>query len=212
MSTLTPDHERVLVAAEKLQLARAKAIQSYASLEQVLCELFSYASETIPPVAGTIYFKITASRTRLDILDKLMKIKHKSTYALFFNSMRKMVDMIERNRNEIVHWHMLGVGDEGSTGRAEFREMVLFPPNFWIIDQNTPRYTIDDLLNFKSQCDFLGMAVRMFVDTLNNREFLGRPPIDPGIFQRALEYPPSADHPLAGIRPTSWETPQTEAP
>jgi len=212
MTTLTPQQKQIVAAAQELQLARAKAIQSYADVEQVLCELFCYLSDTNPAVAGTIYFKITTSRTRLDILDRLMRLKHKSTYNLFVNSVIKMAGVIEKNRNAIIHWNMLGVGGEGTKGHPEFREMALFPPNFWTIDENTPSYTINHLNDFKAQCDFLRMAVRYFVDMLNNREILGRAPIDAAIFQQALEYPPPATHPLAQEHPTDWETPTTKNP
>jgi len=66
---------RVKAAERKLKIARANAIQQYADLEQALCELFSYLSDTNPIVAGTIFFRITSAHSRRAILDKLMRKK-----------------------------------------------------------------------------------------------------------------------------------------
>jgi hypothetical protein len=195
MTNLTPAQKRIVAAGRRLQLARADAIQSYADLEQALCELFSYLSDTNPAVAGTIFFRITNARSRSAILDKLMHMKHKANYRLFFNSLLKMLGPIEEKRNGIIHWHMLGLGDKGPTGHPEFREMALMPPNFWTIEENTPSYNISRLNEFQAQCDFMTKATRLFVDKLNHRAALGV--ASPDIFQQSLEYPPPAVHPLA---------------
>jgi hypothetical protein len=196
MTKLTARQRKVVSAERKLQLARAEAIQSYADLEQALCALFSYVSDTNPQVAGTIYFKITNSRARSDILAKLLRMKHKDTYNLFFNSLNKMIGEIDGKRNSVIHWHMLGIGDSGRRGQPRFREMVLLPPNFWTIDENTPSYNISSLNQFKTQCDYLAWATNSFVNKLNRREVLGV--ASPDIFQQPLNYPPPPpDSPLA---------------
>jgi hypothetical protein len=123
--------KRILnTATRKLQIARADAIQSYTGLEQTLCELFSYLSDTNPAVAGTIFFRLTNASSRSDILHKLMRMKHGDEYRLFFNSVLKLVRLMDGIRNEIIHWHMLGFGGEGPDGKPLFREMTLTPPNF----------------------------------------------------------------------------------
>ncbi len=188
MTKLTTRQKKVVAAERKLQIARAKAIQSYADLEQALCELFSYLSDTNPQVAGTIYFKITASRARSDILAKLLRMKHKDTYNLFFNSLIKMVAEIDGERNNIIHWHIQGIGDRGKRGQPRFQEMVLLPPNFWTIDENTPAYKLSRLGEFKIKCDFLAKATKGFVDKLNRRVALGV--ASPDIYRQPLEHPP----------------------
>jgi hypothetical protein len=193
MTKLTARQKRVVAAGRRLKLARAEAIQSYAELEQSLCELFSYLSDTNPAVAGTIYFKITNSRARSDILKKLMNMKHKTTYNLFFNSLIKMVGTIDGKRNEIIHWNMLGLGDSSPTGKPIFREMALMPPNYWTIDANTPSYTLDHLAEFTALCGFLAKTTKGFVDKLNRREVLGV--ASPDIYRQPLSHP----HPLSDV-------------
>jgi hypothetical protein len=62
---------------------RGLAIQAYANLEQSLCRLFGLFAGVTPDVAGVIFFKITSVRVIEEIVDKLLRKKHGTTYAAF---------------------------------------------------------------------------------------------------------------------------------
>ncbi len=180
----------------RLLVARSIAIQSYANLEQSLCLLFAHLSDTNHQVAGTIFFRLTNSNSRLAILDKLMRMKHGGDHRLFFNSLIAMLKPMDGRRNEIVHWHQSAnilVSDDG----ALVTDLVLTPPNFWIADENTPEITVEVLEDFDVKCDFVGRLITVFTMT----ELAKASPMQPawlGIFEQPLAYPPPDGHP--GLR------------
>lgn len=169
-----------------MMIARAEAIQGYANLEQNLCELFSYVSDTNPVVAGTIFFRLTNTRSRLAIINSLIRLKHQNTYNLFWNSVDKMLKDLDSDRNSIVHWHM-AVNMATDSKAVHVAEFILGPPNFWARDENTPQFNITDITEFTMKCGFVSDALRNFVNHLNHRTPVGRPL--PDIFHQALAYP-----------------------
>jgi len=188
---------RIRAGERKLQIARANAIQRYAELEQGLCELFAYLSDTDPIVAGTIFFRISNARARSGILEKLMKKKHGATYRDFFKSFVKGLAPINDARNEIIHWHMVGLGKPDEKGSPIFTEMVLTPPNIWMYDGATSSHNTQSLDNMASKFSFYCEVTRLFVNMLNRRQVIGLVSPSPDIFHTALDYPLPERHPLA---------------
>lgn len=84
---------------------RAKAVQAYANLEQALCRLFALLCGIQLDAAGIIFFKITNTQARNDILDKLFRWRFKDEFNLFRNSLFKTLRPIDIRRNEIIHWN-----------------------------------------------------------------------------------------------------------
>src|SRR5204862_2170427 len=89
---------------DRFHALRGLAIRSFAGLEQTLCAIFSSVSDTHHAVAATIFFKITNFRARQGIIEKLLKRKHKDTYATFWKSLERNVENLSHARNNIVHW------------------------------------------------------------------------------------------------------------
>jgi hypothetical protein len=86
---------------------RGQAVQAYANLEQALCRIFSRLSGTPHDIAATIFFTITSTRARNIILDKLMRMKIKNEYNIFWTSLQKQLVQLSQKRNEIIHWNGL---------------------------------------------------------------------------------------------------------
>ena len=93
-----------LAEIDPIWAERGKAIQSYALLEQSLCDLFGFLSDTKDEIAATIFYKITSTGSRNAILDKLLRRKFGNKYNLFWNIYLKSLRPIDTRRNEIVHW------------------------------------------------------------------------------------------------------------
>jgi len=190
---------------------RGHAIQAYASLEQSLCSLFQHLSGTTKDVASVIFFKITSSRVRDAIIERLLKKKYGNTYSIFWNSMTRLIDVISKKRNEIVHWSAVTVLDDKG-----FSGMRLCPPNFWDLRAESPFVTTAGLQNFIAECSFLACQCNMFSSFINP---LFRAEIARGaspeqmqtwhdIFQQAAIYPPPSTHPLFQKPPE----PETQRP
>lgn len=200
MSTITEAEDLLREVGDAGKLAqfefiayRGIAIQHYQALEQALCTVFSWASGTTPSVAGTIFFKITSTRSRMSILDRLVKKKMGSRYRTFWNAYLKEVGAIDQQRNEIVHW---GTGVRVSADKKSAR-LFLTPPNFWDRSEETPEYSTRDLAAFGDKCDVYARALNMF--WLACCSLPDVPEYQPwrDIFQQPLGYPLPPAHPLA---------------
>src|SRR5277367_5034805 len=77
---------------------RAKAIQTYANLEQGLCMVFSYVGDIPNESAGIVFFKISSSQARNAILDKLQRKKFWGKYNIFWNSLLEQLRPISASQ------------------------------------------------------------------------------------------------------------------
>lgn len=176
---------------------RAKAIQSYASLEQSLCGLLASLGNIEPEVAGIIFFKISSTDSRNKILEKLFKRRHQGQYNLFINSLISQLRPIDLKRNEIVHWNTA----QTISGPAPSDwSLSLIPPNFWTHGENSPSIGIDDLVTFANKCSFYTRLINMLSLVLDPRHQESVASIRDTwlkIFAQPITYPPQATHPLS---------------
>jgi len=180
-------------AGEELQLARAKAIQSFATLEQSLASLFTHLLSTSPEKAGVVFFKISDSRARLDIIEALLKKTHEGRYNLFWNSMRKLLKELIQERNQIVHWQTaIHIGNEPA-------KVTLIPPNIWDLDANSHQKSAEDMRAFETKTNFVTRFLNMFLVLINGslKKVEAEAPWDV-LCRQAVTYPPPKDHPLLG--------------
>ena len=66
-------------------MARAGAINLYATLEQSLAQLLSDLIGPDPTIGYTIFFQISNSRARLRIIEEFVEKRHGDTFKAFFN-------------------------------------------------------------------------------------------------------------------------------
>lgn len=178
---------------------RGKAIHAYAELEQQLCRLFAHLSGTTHDVARIIFFKITSTKARNSILEKLFKKKFGDRYNLFRNTLIAQLSPIDNKRNEIVHWSFVNhikLDKFGETiSSAELR-----PPTFMNSDKNSPFNDTEALIAFTHKCNFYSRLCAMFaliswgnIDQMP--EEMRNTWLD--IFSQSIIYPPPEDHPLS---------------
>lgn len=176
------------IATHQIWSVRGRAIDNYAQLEQSLCALLAYLAGTSRDVAAVIFFKITNARARNDILDKLVRKKHGTTYALWWNSFIKDVGLIDRWRNEVVHWHSITDLDNAAD---DFEKAVtgvsLEPPNFWDSEENGPKHTVETLTEFCFDCDYLARSCNVFGEVLKGHR-TNR--VEVATYERPIIYPP----------------------
>ena len=176
---------------------RAKAIQSYASLEQSLCGLLASLGNIEPEVAGIIFFKISSTDSRNKIIEKLFKRRHQGQYNLFINSLIAQLRPIDLKRNEIVHWN---TAQTISGPSPSDWSLSLIPPNFWVRDENSPSVGIQDLVTFAHTCSFYSRLINMLSLVLDPRHQEHVASIRDTwleIFAQPITYPPPATHPLS---------------
>jgi hypothetical protein len=182
-----------------LLLARARAIEAYANLEQSLSTLFAQLLGARRDLAGIVFFRIVSSRARNAIIEQLLRRVAPEEHKPYWLSLLKMIGPVDQQRNEIVHWHaMARIGD--------VVERVLTPPNFWIMNDSTPSYTSRAMDEFSDKCHFISRSLNMYylymVRDQYPAEIFSEHGPWLGIFQQEATYPPPDTHPLRPTRKT----------
>jgi len=173
---------------------RAHAIQAFANVESALSMMFSQWLGIGLDLGGLVFFRIVNTHSRNRILDDLKRHHFQDQYALFWNSLLKLIRQIDQRRNEIVHWHIVNTvnldlpHEKGST-------LTLSPPTGWTI-KSPPSVNESDLQEFIEKCHFASRLATMF-SLLKSQHVdqLGDTWLD--IFQQPVIYPPPDNHPLS---------------
>jgi hypothetical protein len=79
---------------QRLRIARAYAIEQYASMEHALCTLFAKLLSAPVEKAALAFFKITNARARNTIISDLLENEFHSQYDLYWHGSS------EENKNE----------------------------------------------------------------------------------------------------------------
>jgi hypothetical protein len=201
MAVLSLDEATMLAAADQFWAIRGKAIQSYASLEQAMAQLFSLVSGTDGKTANIIFFRINSADSRNKIVEKLFQNKFGTRYNLFRNSLFKQLGPIDRERNEVVHWNVVNFVDGDPDGNTR-STLSLLPPANWVPGHNAPKKTAEDLVAFSRKCDFYTRLVNCFFAIEGNtglpQDMKQRWAV---MFEGPIVYPPPAGHLLYNVQP-----------
>jgi len=186
-------------------VARAIAIERYAQVEQSLSMLFSRLLGTQPDVGGIVFFRLTNTTSRNQIIEQLLTKRDGDKYEHYWNGVPNtpnkkglftLLRQIDTSRNEIVHWHVAqNVTWVNDVGVAT---LSLVKPNFWTLTSDSPSITEDDLNAFASKADFVARSINMFSLVASGAypEQAGELSTWHGIFQQPCIYPPPEGHPL----------------
>ena len=182
----------------EFMIARAGAVQAYATIEQSLCTIFASMLQVPNAYAGVVFFRMSTARARNATVEALVRKRLGSEFNPFMNSIVAMLKQIDQRRNEIVHWHMVHSVSSQPQGPLA-HSWSLTPPNFWDMSASTPKINISDLEDFSSKCDVIHRALNMFHVATNpsfalpdetRQSWLER-------FRQPLAYPLPDTHPLS---------------
>lgn len=180
-------------ATHPLWAQRGHAIQAYANLEQALCALMAQFGSMPSRTAGTIFFRISNTRTRLRIIEELMKASVGNPYPDFWKQAQSLVGGLDGQRNEIVHWHT--VQDVHMTEKgATLTGLTLVPPNF--LAQSTAAHTVETMKAFVQKCAFTSSLLNMYGALLGGHLSGDAEKAWRDIFRQMIVYPPPSSHPL----------------
>jgi hypothetical protein len=150
-------------------IARARAIERYAGVEQSMALLFAALLNTHPELAGVVFFRITSSGYRNKIIASLLEKRLQNTYDTFWHGSGKkdglfhMVRQLDDGRNKIVHWHTsMNVTDGKAT------HFSLRPPNFWHKGVNIPVLITSQLDDFSLRAEFVAGAISAFTTSVTD--------------------------------------------
>lgn len=192
------DHKALMQRAEiEFSIARARAINDYASFEQALLSVFAAVINLDLQKSTIIFMHIAGTRRRFEAIQELIRHSFGSEFDAFFNSVSRHLSGIDRTRNEIVHWIVLHT-TTGGKDINPYRDIALHEhPNMF---SNEKRYK-HDLEYFSEKVEFYRLLLYYFsVFVRTPRESLISHPSKRSwqeIFREPVTYPPPSDHPLA---------------
>jgi hypothetical protein len=190
---LLEDPQRDNAPYHELMIARAASLQAYANVEQSLSILFATLLKTDFETAAIVFFRIVNTRSRMIILEDLIKKRYETTYNLFWNSVAKLTQSLDGTRNQIIHWHVVkNLNFEGDQAISTF---TLNPPNFWTKSEVNPISSVD-LITFSHKSDFISRLLNMFSLVLRGQHHFESEQTWLEIFRQPATYPPPNTHPL----------------
>lgn len=153
-----PDH----LAGSGFDHLRGLAINAYASLEQSLSRALACFGEMPPDVAGLIFFRMVNTRSRMSVLEKLMRRRYGVTYGPFWNSFVRHIESLDKERNKIVHWHRASIVNSGPQPT-----FFLVSPNIYELNVGSEQIGVPDMVAFTIKADFFTRLLNMFILLLN---------------------------------------------
>jgi len=141
--------------------------------------------------AVVVFYKITNTRARNDILEKLLHKKFGAQFNPFWNVYGREIGSLDRRRNEIVHW-LAAANVLINSENQMLAGVALIPPASVVSGVPVTDYiTTNDLIAFANKCgDFARLGVGLAMEIKPRDE---RVPW-PGIFQQPLIYPLPEGH------------------
>ena len=188
---------------DSFHIARARAIERYAGLEQALSYLFAVLLNTHPELAGVVFFRITSVGYRNKIIASLLEKRFSDKYKTFWHGTAKhrkdglfnVIQQLDDLRNPIVHWHTtINVNPDGVA-----THFALIPPNFWEKRPDRPTIITGQLDEFSNMASFAAGIVDAFATFVTNPRDFPKEIVDalPHIFSQPVNYPPPDTHPLS---------------
>jgi hypothetical protein len=202
------DIEGPISSDDKLAIARAAAIEGYASVEEGLANLFALFLGTAPEKAGAIFFRITNTHSRNRIMEQLLESSLGKKFDAYWHGAKHesglfaLIRQLDQSRNEIVHWRVrrtFSLKDSSLETRDE-----LVPPNVWQQNPNTTMISATTLNEFRAKADFVHRSLTMFNIFVRPGNVVPQPAWQE-IFSAPVAYPPADTHPLS----PNYKEPQT---
>ena len=166
-------------------VARGVAINQYAQLEQSLASLFSTLLQSDYAASSLIFYRIVNTRSRLEIMKGLQKLRYGEEYGIFLSSIWKHVVGLDNERNQIIHWHNVTAISSQDNVPVELR-----PPAFFSTKSDA-RMTVLELQQFASRCDYVSRGINCFILA---RQYPYVADDVKGMVEVALTWPPPDGH------------------
>jgi hypothetical protein len=144
-----------------------RAIQEYASVEQIQSALFKEILGVDSVQARTVFFTVQNVRSRNELFASLPTHKFGEAHDRYWDSCAKFLEKLAAFRNAIVHWHPI-IGGHGTKNPMP--------------GKSGRHLGGDDLQPFIRDCLIIHEELRRFLEFLTND-----PDDDPTLSQRFLE-------------------------
>jgi hypothetical protein len=184
-------------------VARSQAIAAYADVERAMMVLLSSLLKTDIESAAIIFFRITNSKSRSEIIRSLLKKQFGTAYSHYWfgihgtpnkRGLMSLIGELDGKRNEIVHWHEAdNINIEPGGTQTKLRTLI--PPNFWQASTQSA-ITVGHLITFRDKCFFVHDSISQFVLMISEQTGYRLTPAWRDTFQSPCIWPPPQSHPL----------------
>jgi hypothetical protein len=172
--------------------AVGRAIDAYSRVEAEEAFLIQAILRTDIRTAYLICFAVQNTRSRIELIENLLRYKFANKFETYWNSCSKFIGILAKFRNAIAHWHPhLQVY---STGRETSYVQSLKPP----VPSGLQPIRERDIPPFVEDCDKIASAIRDL-----SKFIAARRRTSPQRFQR-----PIACQNQAGLQPRRTAKPQ----
>jgi hypothetical protein len=111
MILLNPEHKEI-------HSAIGQALDAYASVEGSQVMVLEAILKVSSSEAAIIFFSVQNTRSRCDMFDELLKVKHQSNYTKFWSKCQAFLLKLASYRNAVVHWHPVVALYQDSSGKV----------------------------------------------------------------------------------------------
>lgn len=149
---------------DAMDLERGRAIDAFAKLESTLCWILKESARLEHQTAATIFYSNISLQPRVEIITAILEEISGGTFKDFWESVRKTIDSLNKQRNKIVHWHSYPCFDGGN----EFlnTEFILFHPI--IKSENLSQLSTRDIQLFIEKIEYLTKVLNRFRGCFDN--------------------------------------------
>src|SRR5438034_4948043 len=161
----------ILVNSEtkEIHTAVGQAVDAYAGVEGAQAQMMEALLKLSPREASIIFYSVQNVRSRHEMIQELLKLRHKDKYKKFWSACWKFLRKLAIFRNALVHWHPILVVylDESGQNTDDDHDHALGPP----MGGDFEDVKASDIPPFLKDCHYIEQEIHAL-----RRDLLGEPP------------------------------------
>ncbi|MDN7611276.1 hypothetical protein [Burkholderia cepacia] len=144
---------------DAFDLERGRAIDAFANIESELCWVMADAGKIDYQIASVIFYSNISMSPRIEIVTAILEAAYGDQFKKFWDSARKIIESLNRQRNKIVHWHDYPVCE--GPDLKYVAEILIHP----VVDNGNEKLSglaIDDLRQFIKKAKYTSKVLAAF--------------------------------------------------
>ncbi|MEK6351433.1 hypothetical protein [Burkholderia cepacia] len=144
---------------DAFDLERGRAIDAFANIESELCWVMVDAGKIDYQIASVIFYSNISMSPRVEIVTAILEASYGDQFKKFWDSARKIIDSLNRQRNQIVHWHDYPVYKGPD---LKYVAEILIHPVIGNKNEKLRELAIGDLRQFIQKAKYTSKVLRAF--------------------------------------------------
>ena len=142
---------------KEIHTAVGQAVDAYAGVEGAQAQMMEALLKLSAREASIIFYSVQNVRSRHEMIQELLKLRHKDKYKKFWSACWKFLRKLAIFRNALVHWHPILVVylDESGQNTDDDHDHALGPP----MGGDFEAVKASDIPPFLKDCHYIGFAI-----------------------------------------------------